>query len=313
MKSNVTQIKKHFAKIEWYKQGAAVRPLYIGYPWKGCIGFTVRGKRVPLSYLPFGVYLKDDVFDVYFPRHRMQQIGKFYFRREQKQAGFIAALQKRWERQEVQTLARAIRSVYHMELSKLSNTELTKRFLYFSRVYTRFWKEAIFLDAFDVMSEVILEQALSKEGRSISDEDLALLTAPNTLSWLQKERQELLACLGLSAAKQEEMLHLHSQSWHWIYNDYVIIRQLDWKFFKQELEKITRAEAQIERKSLAAVAQMKEQKKRIARRLKLSREFMMMIPFLTTLASWRDWRKSFQQMANGAVFQFVKALERSEE
>ena len=140
--SRIAQIKKRFAKIEWYKQGAAVRPLYVGYPWKGCIGFTIRGKRTPLNYLPFGIYLKDDVFDVYFPRHRMRQIGEFYFRHEQKQPGFILKLMQRWQSHEVHALEQAIRTVYHTRLLQLSNAELTDLFLRFSQIYTRFWKEA---------------------------------------------------------------------------------------------------------------------------------------------------------------------------
>lgn len=303
-------IKKKFSKIEWYKQGAAVRPLYIGYPWKGCIGFTIRGKRVPMSYLPFGVYLKEDVFDVYFPRHRLRQIGEYYWKQEQRRPGFIQSLRQNWEKKEVAQLQFWIQKIYSLDLKALGNPELVKIFKQFSQVYTRFWKEAIFLDAFDVMSEIILEQAIKRTGRTILANDLAVLTSPSELSWLQQERQELLTYAALSAAKQEKMLRRHAERWHWIYNDYAIIRNLDWKFFKRELRKITRTDARNERNVLAAVGRIKQQKDRIARRLKLSRDFMNTIRFLTTLAKWRDWRKSFNQMANGAIFQFVKVLEK---
>ena len=92
MKSTLKQIKEHYATLQWYKQGAAVRPWYVGYPIKACVGFTVEGKTQPMSYEPFGIYIKDDFFDVYFSRHTMEQASAYYLQREKKHPDFIKKL-----------------------------------------------------------------------------------------------------------------------------------------------------------------------------------------------------------------------------
>ena len=92
MKKTPTQIKEQYAKLQWYKQAGAVRPWYVGYPTKACAGCTVQGRKRFLSYEPFGMYFKNDFFDVYFPRHRMKEVSAYYVQREKRYPGFFQKL-----------------------------------------------------------------------------------------------------------------------------------------------------------------------------------------------------------------------------
>ena len=277
----VEKIKKQYAKMEWYKQGAAVRPFYIGYPWKSCMELTLKGKWLGLNYLPFCVYLKNDFFDVYFPKKNMEKIAIFYFSRENKNPGFTAALKKRWEKENVAGLWKIISVVESSDLSNLHNKELISLFKRFTQIYVAFWREAIFLDAFDVMSDTILNKALKKE-KKIKEKDLNLLTSPVELSWFQKQKEELLKLTGQAFFSDfEEKLKTHAARYHWIYNDYAIIRNLDWKFFLGEIKKLRRNKKlyQEEKHTFELFKNVAYRRQKLIKKLKLSPNFVRRLTF----------------------------------
>ncbi|MDP3244557.1 MAG: PEP-utilizing enzyme [bacterium] len=313
--NRVEKIKKLYSKMSWYKQGAAVRPFYIGYPWESCVaGFTVEGKQVNFNYMPFGVYLKNGFFDVYFPRENMERVADFYYSHEKRNPGFAVALKKRWQKIEVANLRQIIREIEHTDLGALSNKRLIALFKRFTSVYVSFWKEAIFLDAFDVMSDIILEKALKKEKKQVKEDDINLLISSEKFSWLQKEKEELLKLAKQikNQANLIEKLKTHAAAYHWIYNDYAVIRNLDWKFFLAEIKKLRKSKKlyQEEKHALDLVKNIAQRRRKLIKKLKLSPYFVMTVNFLVTLAGWRDWRKACNQMANGALLKFTQEFNR---
>lgn len=324
----VSQVKKLYSKIDWYKQGAAERITYIGYSWKACLGFTVKGKRIPLNYLPFGVYLrKDDFMDIYFPRSRFREVAEFYYGKEKRKPGFLAALKRSWERVDFLALQKIVKKIEAADLSKLNQRELFKFFDQFSEVNLAFWREAIFLDAFDVAGDLILEKAIQKEGKEIKEQNLQILISPEELSWIQKEKKELSGLADLARHDKKllklvargdsrtletyfpqfvKKLKTHASRYHWIYNDYAVIHRLDWKFFLGNLRGfLDKKIYERERRAIVSVARAKKEKQKLIKKLKLSRELVQTINFLVVLAAWRDWRKTCTQMASGALSLFV--------
>jgi len=346
----VSQVKKIYSKIDWYKQGAAAKPIYIGHSWKSCLGpLTLRGKRIPFSFLPFGVYLhKEDLMDVYFPRERLRAVAEFYYGKEKRQPGFVKNLKRRWERNEVTALQKIIRKIEKVDLSRLSIREVFDLQKKFSKFYQAFWREAIFVDGFDVTSDFILEEALRKEGKKIKENDLHLLTSPEELSWIQKEKRELLEIFrkykkslnvmpdsighpgspeksgwipagvypaprcgaGMTdglGADLKRVLQKHADKYHWIYNDYAVVHWLDWKFFLKRLREFLDEKVYKEEKmAIADVLQAKKEKRRLVKKLKLSRRLVRTINLLVTAAAWRDWRKAYNQRASGAIRLFIE-------
>jgi hypothetical protein len=265
MKRTMKEIKEQYSKVQWYHQAGAVRPLYVGHACKACLGFTVQGKPVPFSYEPFGIYLKHDFFHVYFPRHILEKVSAYYVQREARAPGFIDKLYHHFEQIHGGALRKAIDRVQVAHLDALSNQELLMLFQEFSMVHQRLWYEGMFLDAFDVTSEGILEHAVQKEGATISGQDLQILTSAIALSWLQKEKSELLKLakevkqdqalahvllgehVGWEVLQHQfsqfaEALKTHAANYHWIHNDYAVMRQLDGQFFLQEIQIFLRDE-----------------------------------------------------------------------
>lgn len=310
MNKTIEKIKRQYSKMTWYKQGAAVRPLYVGYPWEACLGLTVKGRRVNFSYLPFAVYLENDFFDVYFPRENMERMSDFYYGQEKVKPGFAAALKKHWQKTEVAKLEKIIHKIEKEDMGLFNNKELIFLFEQFTDIYVAFWKEAIFLDSFDVTSDTILEKALEKENKKISDKDIVLLTSPRELSWMQKEKE---AALKLARQKESnpgfiKKVQAHAAAYHWIFNDYAVIHSLDWRFFLLEIKKL-RKDKRLYQKEKHAIDLVKSTAKRqqaLSKKLKFSSNLVVTTDFLLTLASWRDWRKAYNQKANGVLYKFMQ-------
>lgn len=270
--------------------------------------------------------------DVYFSRPRLGEVAEFYYQKEKHRPGFAFGAKRRWEREEIIALHKMIKKVWSTDFSELSDSELLKFYEQFSKVYLAFWREAIFLDAFDVAGDSILERALQKEGKEIKEKNLHLLTSPEELSWIQKEKLELLKLVNetrryktlfklvmksdnraLEAKFPEfvKKLKNHADQYHWIYNDYAVIRHLDWKFFLKRLWEFLDGKVyEKERRAIVSVERAKKEKRRVIRKLKLLPQLVRTINFLVVLAAWRDWRKAYNQMANGALRLFVDEFQK---
>lgn len=318
--SLISRVKKSrplFGKQAWYKQAGAVKPLYLGYPAHACLGFTVHGRRISLNYTPFGWYLWNDFFDVYFSRETLHNVASFYYEKEQRSPGFIERLRSAWLRGSVATLRRTINTLANADFSLLTQKELFQQFFDFSSHYEAVWQEAIFHDAFDVAGERLLSDAIKKEGKSIDDEDIVICTTPEQWSSLQKERADLLRIARLMKKKKHSpyvtaALDQHVAMYHWIRNDYAVIQHLDRKFFLKEVRHLLRNPSQMQKEQcmLATVLALQKKRARVAQRLRLSRQLRSAFTLLRIVAEWRDTRKAINQTASAVLERFAEEFSR---
>ncbi|MBI4262341.1 hypothetical protein HY624_02340 [Candidatus Uhrbacteria bacterium] len=299
-------IQKRLEHVRWYKQGGAVKPLTVSYPGRACLGFTMHGKKTRFNYTPFGWYLKGDYFDVYFPRDGMHRIAQWYYHEELRRPEFIVNLKRQWE-QRTKLFFSQIRAIEHTDLRLLATKDLLSLFHIFSKSMDALWREAIFLDAFDVSGEEILENERTRAGVTLSNSELALLTAPVVLSTLQRERQELFALAAGRKKPDDARLRHHADKYHWIYNDYAVIKRLDGNFFLRAIRSLRRhpKKWREEAATIAMVGRNAEAKRRLIRVKRLPSRFVHICHLLATLASWRDLRKSMNQQGNATVQLFA--------
>ncbi len=308
---SLRSIQKSLAHVRWYKQGGAIKPLTVSYPGRACLGFTVHGKQIGMNYTPFGWYLKDDYFDVYFPRDVMHRIAQWYYHREMWRPEFITTLKRQWE-QRTKLFFSQIRTIEDADLRRFSQKDLLSLFRTFSELQDALWREAIFLDAFDASGETILEDERKRAGVALSNDELALLTAPVTLSTLQRERQALFALAAGRRDPDDTRLRHHAERYHWIYNDYAVIKRLDWKFFLRAIRALRQhpKKWKEEVETIAMVSRSARAKQRLIRAKRLPTRFVRTCQLLATLASWRDLRKSMNQQGNAVVQLFAREFAR---
>lgn len=327
--------KARFLKLlkteQWYKQGGGIKPLYIGYPWKTCYTrFTVNHQPVPLYYRNMVGYMRDHYFDVYFPKRTMGQVANYYASRDFRWAERLLV---NWSKQDAAPLRKYMQNLERSDFSRLSSAGLRRVFLDFSKQYDRLWREAIFLDAFDCVGDELLNAAAKRHAVILSDNELHTLTTPTKPSWLQRERMELLE-LAKTAGRNRTLAALarkgqvesiaasypsfhakllaHQQRYHWIYNDYAVVRQLDAKFFLERIAHLLKNKAELAReaKELKEIGTVSRRQEKLIAGKKLPKQFVNIARILTTFARWRDERKSHNQMANAVIFKFAQDTSR---
>lgn len=153
-------------------------------------------------------------------------------------------------------------------------------------------------------------------------------------SWLQRERRDRLRLLD-AVHRQPALrravfrggslpylragfprfaaaLEAHARAYHWIENDYAVIRRISAAAFLARLRQLLkhpRHEAE-ERRVLNALAALPRRQGAIVRRRRVPRPLLGTVRFLVTLAEWRDDRKTMNQMANWTLLRFRRELQR---
>lgn len=334
MPVNFQQVRRVIARGDWYKQGAAVTPFTAGCPWRSCYAFTRKFRPLPVRFHSLVVYLGRNFFDVYFGRRNMRVVAAYYLRRQRRNPRFIVDSRRWWDRHCFTPLRQELRRLEAMDLRQLNDTELLRLFHAFSRRYQACWREAIFLDAFDVTSDEIVQAAQRQAKATLADADLHALTTVASPSWLQRERRDRLRLLDVvrrrpalrrAVSRDSSLdslrdrfpdfaaaLEAHAGVYHWIENDYAIIRRISAAGFLARLRRLLRQprHAADERRVLAAPTDVPRRQAAIIRRHRLPRPLVETLRSLVTLAEWRDDRKTMNQMANWTLLRFRRELQR---
>lgn len=331
---NISRLKKKYSGMDLYRQAAAVKHLYISFPWKRWYKLTVFGKSIKPNFSGAPLFLGNGVFHVYIDRPATFAIPDFYYQRQMWDKKFITQLKKFWEKKIQGALVRGYRDIKKDDLKGLGKKELLQKFHEFSRLYDSYWSESIFLDSYDIASDTILEKAVAQENKNISPKDLEILMAPEHFSCLQREKISMMKLCywvkknkkfyrfvirgnGLRRIKEVfpeffEKLRQHAKSFYWMYTDYAHSKRLDEKFFLKQITVLLRNKKLYDREkdSLLHFLAIQKRKKQLIGKLRLSSEFLHTLHFLTVLAEWRDERKFYSQMANNVLFFFAKDFSR---
>lgn len=300
---NLQQAQKKYEKIDWYTQAAAIKPLYISYPWYACTSFKINDRLTPVRYEILAL-LNNNFMQDYLSKRSLEKISKYYYAKQKKDHQFIQKHYQRWQKKYVTQLFNESQCILQSALKNYSTPQLLKLFEQFSKSYLDFWQEAIFLDAFDYYGETILEKALLKENKNITAEDLEVLLTPPEPSFIQKERLDLLSVKTRLIASQQKLKD-HQRKYYWLHNDYAVIKSLPINYFKKNLQKIDLKQEKALKKELAL---LNNRKARVKKKYKLSKTLKNTLDFMALLGTFRDVRKSYQQMTAAPLKKLAKEI-----
>ncbi len=271
-------------KINWYQQAADVKPFYISYPLHSCFNYKINNRQTPLQY-EIVVYLKDNFMYAYLSKRGLKKCAQYYYQRQLKDKKFIPKLYSNWQTKYIKPYLKIVSKILEANLSKYTNEELLKLFKEFNKIYLQVWTNSIFLDNFDYYGEIILQKKLNKESKNINEKDLETILTPPEPSFIQQEEMDL------STTKN---LDQHQQKYYWMHNDYATIKPLTKEYFSKRLKSLDKKEIQ---KLKNTFNNLKQQKKKVYQKYKLSSELITTIELLALLSNFRDARKSYQQMS----------------
>jgi len=325
----IEQIKKNLEKLQWYNQGAAVKPLYISYPWYACSLMKINGQEISVKY-KIAVHIANNFMDDYISKESLREVADFYYKRQIEDNFFIQKLISNWRQEMVRSYLDLIEEIGRADFSKLGEKELLDYYKKFNETYLSVWHEAIFLDGFDYYGEYILKEIVEKEGKNISSADLDSLLIPPELSFTQKERIEVLTLAekilkDVKTAKyilhednceligseyewiQNELKKI-SDKFYWMHNDFATVDYLKPDYFYQNLRKILGNQKAIEneREMLGFAKELQVKKNAAIERYYLSEEFENVVNFLAVLGNFRDERKTYNQIACNLILKFAQ-------
>lgn len=330
---NPQQAKKKLGKIDWYQQASPARLFFLSYPWYACLKFTTFSQQAPVKYRIL-FYVKGSSLADYISKRSLKRTANYYSQRQKRNPRFIYQLSANWHQQYVRPCLKLTRQLLAQDLSQLSNQQLLSVFNKLTKYYLVLWQEAIFLDAFDFYGEVILRRILGQEKKKIAAKDLELLIFPPVISFLQQERLSLLKIAekimhqprmfrSILKAKGYQLvmkkypslerdLIAHSEKFHWLHNDHASVEFLGPTYFYKNLVILLKNKSKFkaEKDLRSFLKTLVQRKNKVLSKYKFSLGFKNIINFLAFLGSFRDQRKSYNQMINSALEKFVQEFSR---
>jgi len=317
---DINQAKKWIESEDWYKQGSAIKPLYISFPWSCCLDMRLYGEKIKFKY-KIAAFFKDFYMEDYISKKSLKNVANLYYEKQLKDGKFIEKLYKNWHRNFVQKYLRKNSEIMKQKFNELSDRELLKLFKEFTDSYLDVWHEVIFLDGFDYYGEIILEKIIRKSGKNFDSRDLEILTTPPKSSFFQQERlktldiaekikkakiaNKLANCKWLNKELKE-----CSDKFYWIHNDFSSIDYLKPKYFYKNVISILKNDQNYkkEKEMRKFLNNIKINKDKIIKKYKLKKETKNIFEFISVLGNLRDERKSYSQMAGNVIQKFAEEI-----
>jgi phosphohistidine swiveling domain-containing protein len=291
----------HINSKNWYRQGAAVKLLYISYPYDACSHFTVNGKQIPHYYFGYVGFLRNDFMSYYFTDETAGQVCNFYLDKQKSNYKFLLNLKNNWGKKLFNKVVSLSDKLNLADLSLLSTTTLIAEFNKFSKIYETAWRESIFLDAFDIHSEKIAEGVVEKYKLNIGKNDLQILTSASQRTLGRQAELELLKLLDVKSPSTK--IKAYAEKWHWLQNDYAHIEKLGADYFWNKLRKLKNNKSlpAKEKTTLRQFDANLKLRKKMLQKIGWQSQAAAILEGLSTLSVWRDSRKALNQMASFTV------------
>jgi phosphohistidine swiveling domain-containing protein len=197
-------------------------------------------------------------------------------------------------------------------LSKLSDNELKKLFISWHKSYTNFWMKGFLPELSNWGGERLLKNKILKLNKINFIEIFERLSAPEDLSFFQKEELEFMKVKLITNKKRQlEKLKEHQKKYYWLRNSYGFTKVLSIDFFKKELKKISKKDAKKKINEIKNyVVKIKQEKNKIIKKYKVNKEIINIAQKLAYCVWWQDLRKKFIFIGNHIITKIIEEIEK---
>lgn len=195
---------------------------------------------------------------------------------------------------------------------RIPTDKITKLFIEWNKVYVDFWMKGFLPELANYGEEQVLKNEILKFNKTSFIEIFEALSAPEGLSFFQKEELELLKIkLIKNKKKQLEKLKEHQKRFYWLRNNYAFTKVLGVDYFRKELKRISLGKAKKKIEEINDyVKNVRQKKKKVIRRYKVSEEITDIASRLAYCIWWQDYRKQFIFIANHVTAQLIRKISR---
>jgi phosphohistidine swiveling domain-containing protein len=262
-----------------------------------------------------GYYINDSITFVLDYEH-LRNNGGFLFKKYVMNEKILTSEYEKWFKvaKDVDKTAEFVNS---SKFSKISETELNKQFKAWIKTHDLFWVTGFLPEVANWGGEKLLKNKLSSLQNLTHEQFIDILeklTAPEELSFFQKEELEMLKIKSIPSQEQEKALQEHQQKYYWLRNSYGFTKVLDVDFFREEINKFSSDEAKKKIESINSfIDKVKENKKISVEKYKIPKNIIGIASKLAYCIWWQDYRKSFIFKSNHILTCFMKEIGKRKE
>lgn len=265
-------------------------PQQTGYSWPDTIGYSQKDKTIfIIEYKP------------------LREAGERLFTKYILEEKELKKHYQAWLRvvQELKEIERKVNG----GLEKYPNKKLKELYCSWNKIHLRFWLEGFLPEFSNWGGEQLLKRKILQFNKIHFIEIFEKTSAPEELSFFQKEELEF---LGIKLTQnQEALLKKHQQKYYWLRNSYGFTKVLSGDYFQEELDKISPKEAKKKIKEINHYPKkVKEEKEKLIKKYSLSPEIVEIAHKLAYCVWWQDHRKQFIFIANHINSSFMKEISR---
>ncbi|MBD3313219.1 hypothetical protein GF345_02140 [Candidatus Woesearchaeota archaeon] len=196
-------------------------------------------------------------------------------------------------------------------ISGMSDKDLAEFLKEWNKVHINFWLTGFLPELSNWGGELMLKRKLLKFDRKNFIEIFEKLSAPEEVSFFEKEQLELMRMKLMGPVEREKQFAVHQMRYYWIANSYCTTRVLDEDWFRKQLSEISEEEARRRIEEIESYAEnVKEDKKEVIEKYSIPEDIVNIADKLAYCVGWQDYRKTYIFIANHMITQFVREISR---
>lgn len=296
------------SKKELFKWGPIDgRPIYIDAFVQAFVNYD---KSTGVLWPDVCCYFKKDKVIVFIEydalRNRGEKLFKKYILNDRK----IKQAYSEW----FEVVKRLVR-IEGLVNKEVDNDNLIRLFKKWHRTYLDFWLTGFLPEIANWGGEQLLKREILKFNKLNFIEIFEGLSAPEDLSFFQKEEKELLRIkLIRNKGEQLKALKYHQKKYYWLRNNYGFTKNLDIEYFKKELDKLNIKDAKKKIKEIENYPKkVRERKEELVVKYKINKKIVKIAERLSYCIWWQDYRKKFIFIANHINSEFLKSIAKVKE
>ncbi|MBU0536587.1 MAG: hypothetical protein KKE20_06485 [Nanoarchaeota archaeon] len=254
-------------------------------------------------------YFKDDFVTFIFDDHDLRQRGEHLFKEHVMNDSKLKKAYDEWI--EVTKRIKQTEERVNKGLSGMSDHGLYELLVKWNKIHLDFWLTGFLPELSNWGGEQILKKKIIKSYKKGFIEIFEKLSAPENISFFEKEQLEFMKIKLMAPLDRERQIAVHQMNYYWLRNNYGSTKMLEEQWFRKELEKISREEAENRIKEINHYPEkVRQEKDEAIQKYSIPKEIVRIADKLAYCVLWQDYRKSFIFIANHIVTQFVREISR---
>lgn len=297
------QALKQIKKLNWYRQGGTIFSFY-----------SANAYRAAFKHFSGFNYFRGKNNYGYFNKDKERIIAKRFISQTLNCENYLLTKYiKPWRKLVKQRTS--LVNKYKEELLNLSVNKLEYTYKKIRNIDFKIWYYGIVIEALDPWGEMLIAEQLNSFGCNISKDDLAILCAPDKLTFIQQEKLDLLKLSKFFSNQKilTKKLVTHANKYFFVNNSWANVERLDENYFNKKLIDLLRFNKTGRNKEFVYLTNytkhIRAQKNALYSKLKIPSKLRRVFKMFAIISDWRDERKAETLKMNDFYHEYLLAIQ----